>query len=217
MLSYLSSFIFGSSTPVQEASQSTKIVMLLDSSGSMISHQWEVITAVNKFIELQKGTGSASNSTSSSSSVSASNNCQFSLVTFNSSYKVEFDEIKLTDMPAITKANYVPNGSTALYDAIGFVIDCLKDTKKVILIIITDGLDNTSHLYTQKQVADMINDRNKAPDAHWNIIYLAANPSLVKQGLDMNISQSSSCNISNFSKHVESILSKTVSDIRQNS
>ena len=71
----------------------------------------------------------------------------------------------------MTKETYQPRGSTALLDAIGRCIkECTVNNPTV--IILTDGLENTSHTYTNAHVKDLI--EQKTTDG-WTFVYLGAN------------------------------------------
>ncbi len=78
---------------------------------------------------------------------------------------------------------YFPNGGTALYDALGTVIN---DTGKslaalpealrpqgVLVQVITDGEENSSHEFTSSKVKEMI--KHQEEEYKWEFVYIGAN------------------------------------------
>ena len=88
-----------------------------------------------------------------------------SLTTFNGGIDHLFRDAPADFVPALNPMNYVPNGSTSLLDAIGFSInkineahqdDIHNDEASVVVVILTDGQENTSRYYSYHQIAAMI-------------------------------------------------------------
>lgn len=83
------------------------------------------------------------------------------------------------DLPAdlaaghITAENYDPTrgGGTPLYDAIGIVCNGITDGVKTLVVILTDGQENSSVEYKIADVQALIRDR-EAKD--WTFVFLAA-------------------------------------------
>ncbi len=135
-----------------------KIVMLLDSSGSMNVLKNETISAYNKFVASQKELdGSAT----------------FTLYDFGSAVDTQqtVDISKVQDLNAFS---YRPSGGTALYDAIGKAISVeVKNGSSGIIAILTDGEENSSKLFKKEQVASMIKEAEESNG--WQVIFLGAN------------------------------------------
>lgn len=78
---------------------------------------------------------------------------------------------------SITPREYILEGNSALYDAIGFVLsegwNHVRYSDKVLVTIITDGKEDASERYTQAHVRSLI-DRYK--DRGWIFTYIGANP-----------------------------------------
>jgi hypothetical protein len=95
----------------------------------------------------------------------------------------------------ITNDNYNPAGMTALYDAIGSNIEKLlakyNSNTSVIIIIITDGEENSSQTFTLKKVKELINKVEK--ELKWKVIFIGANINVFKEGANMNISRDRTC------------------------
>jgi len=157
----------------------TRIVVILDRSGSMQSCCESTVAGFNDFVREQK---------------KQSGTATLKLVQFDDQYEVVFDE-SIQNVPELTQATFVPRGSTALLDAQGKTIAILQEElaklssskrpAKVIVVTMTDGMENASKEYKKQQVADLIQkytDQNK-----WQFIYIGANQDAVKVAESMNI------------------------------
>lgn len=135
-----------------------KIVMVLDSSGSMQSLKEATINAHNEFIRKQK---------------SLEGEATYSLYTFSSNVNDPITA-SIDKAAELNPFNYRPGGGTALYDAIGKAISVeVTSGSQGILVILTDGEENGSRLFNKDQIAKMIKD---AEDAHgWEVVFLGAN------------------------------------------
>jgi hypothetical protein len=152
---------------------STDIIVIIDESGSMRSMGDEPMQALNSFISDQKKLG-----------------CVDSTVTvwkFSNKPVLSVDNNLLSEMCEFT--DFEPCGMTALYDAIGMAITHKKDSKNVTCVIITDGIDNSSHDYTTSQVNKMVTDA-KTTDG-WDFHYLGANQDAFKNGSKIGIARCS--------------------------
>src|SRR3990167_11357376 len=106
------------------------IIVVLDESGSMESMGPEPVQALNQFVKNQQKTDSTS---------------LFSLYAFNHDVRNIYSVLPLGGIKEYS--DYRPNGTTALYDCVFTAIsDKMKTsrTKNVVLVIVTDGLDNSS-------------------------------------------------------------------------
>lgn len=146
------------------------IIMLLDESGSMSNNREEIIHSVNKFISEQQTLDTV---------------CIFTLATFDHKYKIIMDNVPIKNAGFIDVSNYQPLGCTSLYDAIGKTIRKYKKERDVVLIIITDGWENTSREFKKKHISDLISEYKST--YAWKFIYLASDPFLLRQGCDLNI------------------------------
>jgi len=103
----------------------------------------------------------------------------------------------LSKVPLLGHENFVPRGGTPLFDAVGTVIDQLGDElrslkeserpERVIVVVITDGEENTSTRYSQEQVAGMV--KHQQDKYSWNFIFLGANQDAVLTAAKFNIPQ----------------------------
>lgn len=145
----------------------TEIVCILDRSGSMSTLRDDAIGGFNTFLDAQqKLPGEAS----------------LTLVLFDHDYVSVLDAVPVAKAEPLTTATYVPRGSTALLDAVGRTLDdtearmsALTEAERparVLVCILTDGLENASREYTRDGIRTMIEARQKQG---WAFEFLAAN------------------------------------------
>jgi hypothetical protein len=143
---------------MSETKNTADIIIVIDESGSMSSMGPEPVQAMNAFITEQKRNAGDS---------------KLSLYTFNDNVRRIYNEIPL--MTASTYSDYKPDRMTALYDAIGTAIsNKVKEGRyeNTVLVIITDGQDNSSKEYTAITIKKRIKHME---DVHnWQVLYLAA-------------------------------------------
>ena len=171
----------------------THITVLLDRSGSMHSVLNSTIEGFNKFLaEHKKEQGL----------------CTITLHQFDDEFETNYSMSPVKDARRLTHETYVPRGNTALLGAIGLAMDKtgqrLKNLSesvrpgKVIFVIITDGLENHSH------VAEWAKDRTRAAingkishqtEAYkWEFIYIGANQDAIGEARHMGISAANAIN-----------------------
>lgn len=124
------------------------------------------------------------------------------LALFDNEYLVIQDGVKLADVPDLDRTTYVPRGGTALRDAIGRTVNVMlakiaalpEDDRpgKVILLIITDGEENSSREYTAAQIHKMLGDVQM--NQGWDVTYFGANQNTQAVGQTMNLDAASSIN-----------------------
>jgi uncharacterized protein YegL len=111
---------------------------------------------------------------------------------------------------------FYPNGSTALLDAIGKSIYQLKtsfdaelqnDEATIVMVIITDGAENASRLYTYHEVARMIKELDQT--GKWTFSFLGADLDAIHTSQMLNIRRE---NVISFSKSDYASMMNDVSD-----
>lgn len=143
-------------------------IFLLDRSGSMESCLNDTIGGYNSFVHSQKSLGGT-----------------MALYYFDHEFTPMYTKTPIEDVKDITTETYVPRGGTALLDAIGKLIkEEEKDGQKKMIIILTDGEENSSHVYTKAHVKDLIEAKEKDG---WQIIYLGANQDAFAEAQAMGI------------------------------
>lgn len=145
--------------------QHKQIILVLDESGSMGSQRGEVIKGINDMINTQR--------------TLQDKPVVFTIIKFNTTVKRVRSDFILNISP-FSSDDYIPSGGTALYDAIGSTINIYRDTKDTIMIIVTDGQENSSREFTRSQMIKMIDYQREKNN--WNFIYLSEDPTTVVQG-----------------------------------
>lgn len=146
----------------------TEIAIVIDKSGSMGSLVKDTLGGYNTFIEKQKALpGDAS----------------VTLVLFDTDIKTIYESVDIKNVKELTTKEYFADGLTALNDAIGLTIDSLgkrldataeeNRPEKVVVVIMTDGEENSSNRYTNDKIKEMVeHQKNKYS---WEFCFLGAN------------------------------------------
>ena len=161
----------------------TEIVVIMDKSGSM-SNVWDdAIGGFNSFLEEQQA---------------LPGKCRFTYTQFDTRCNVIHDGIDIKDVKPLTKATYTPQGNTALLDAVGKTLTTTQsritalpeghEPDLVIVVILTDGAENSSREFSLDTVKKLISE---GIAAEWEFIYLAQGLGAFQEahfmGLDSNI------------------------------
>ena len=146
----------------------TEIAFILDRSGSMNAIVTDAIGGFNSFLGGQQ---------------SLPGTARLTLVLFDHEFTVVHNNVDIEQVPPLDERTYVPRGMTALLDAVGRTIDDMgarlaatpeaERPGKIIVAILTDGMENASRDYTYDKVAAMI--RHQQQKYSWEFIFLAAN------------------------------------------
>lgn len=181
-------------TPKEKVKKTAYITFVIDESGSMGPTKDATITGINEQIQqIKKDFGSKTDEIETI----------VSLIKFNQTPTSVFLHKPLSELKEITAEDYTPLGNTAMYDAVGFAINKLKDRKDIdkettssLLIVVSDGQENSSQEFNSKTLADVVNKLNETK--RWTITYLGANQDLSQ------VSQSSGfvrTNMASFDSH----------------
>ena len=157
-----------------------ELVVILDRSGSMSTIWSDMIGGLNSFVNEQK---------------KVPGEAKFTLVVFDTEYKMIYGGIDLHRVSYIDGNQFPPRSATALLDAVGHTIDEVgarlanlpeeERPRKVIVTIITDGVENASNKYTRQTIADKI--KHQAEVYKWEFQYLGANQDAITVGGKLNI------------------------------
>lgn len=160
----------------------TEIICILDKSGSMQSLQSETIAGLNKFIKDQQQVEGI---------------CNFTLVQFNQYVTTTIKRQPISEMHSLTAASYQPDGYTALLDAVGSTLQTAMETQfflsntqspeRVLVFIITDGMENASSRYTKAKVGQMI--QNLSVNKGWEFQFFGANIDAFGEAENIGISR----------------------------
>lgn len=190
----------------------TEIIFLLDRSGSMAGLESDTIGGFNAFIDKQK---------------QLEGKAIVTTVLFDDKYEILWNGVDINKVKLTDKEYYV-RGSTALLDAVGkTIIDVnyrLSKTSederpgKIIFIITTDGMENSSREFTYENIKQLIQHQQEKHD--WEFIFLGANIDTAKEanniGIDMNNAYSFEASESGVESMYD-IVHDSVLEIRNNS
>lgn len=121
----------------------------------------------------------------------------------------------------ITKAQIEPRGCTALYDAmkktikdIGADLRNMNDRPgKVIVVILTDGEENSSKNATRNEVMDMVKEQQEKYS--WEFIFLGANQDAIGNGAGLGIGRNTSCTYDYSARGCSAVLRSASSAIQR--
>jgi hypothetical protein len=157
----------------------TRIAVILDRSGSMSSVRESTVSGFNEFIRSQRA---------------LPGDVSVKLVQFDDQYEVVFDK-RLADVPELTQDLFVPRGRTALFDAQGRTIVALGEElaalaeserpSKVIVMTLTDGLENASSHFTVEMISALIKQQIEV--YKWDFVFLGANQDAIRTAATMSI------------------------------
>jgi len=157
------------------------ISFVLDESGSMQTGRKEIISGMNEQIQSIKNKFSGTIVEP-----------VVSFVKFADNVISLYEGKTMDDLKEFELMGYVPNGSTALYDAVGYTIDMVskfdginEEGNSSILVIVTDGDENASKRYNSSQIAEKVQTLSKT--GRWTVTYLGPNNvdlTKVKQGIN---------------------------------
>jgi hypothetical protein len=169
-----------------------KVAVILDRSGSMSKIAEATVEGMNAFIaEQQKTAGEVA----------------LLLAQFDDHYERVYEGpmatapyLTLKDQPGKQEVRYVPRASTALLDAIGRTIEelgnefsAMAETErpaKVVVVIMTDGLENASKSYNMEKVSELISQQREV--YKWQFQFLGANQDAIATAARMNIPSANS-------------------------
>jgi hypothetical protein len=127
--------------------------------------------------------------------------------------RILFQEVNA--LQPLSRDNYFPSSNTALLDAIGksiysikhkFADELVEDKISIVLVIITDGHENASRLYTYHDIAHMIKELDET--GKWTFSFLGADFDAIHTSHMLNIRKE---NVINFSKSSYSGMMEDVS------
>lgn len=160
----------------------SEIVCIIDRSGSMETIKDDAIGGFNTFVEEQKKYPGEATMT---------------YVQFDNEYEVVFEGKPLQGVQPIDSSTFVPRGSTALLDAVGRTINSIgarlastsedQRPESVIVVILTDGQENSSREMTRSMIKEMITHQQEKYG--WQFIYLAANQDAFAEADQLGIPQ----------------------------
>ena len=159
----------------------TELVFILDRSGSMNGLESDTIGGFNGMLTKQKAEGEKVNVTT---------------VLFDDEVEVIHDRFPIDIIEPLTDKEYYVRGCTALLDAVGESIKKIENVQKhlpeahkagkVIFVITTDGLENSSVEYNYNDIKRMIEAKKKCG---WEFLFLGANIDAGKEAEKIGIAR----------------------------
>ncbi len=143
----------------------THIICILDRSGSMGHMTEEVISNFNNFLAEQK---------------ELEGKAKLTLAIFDDKYDLIYDEIDLQKAKPLTSRQYFARGMTRMNDAVGRTLTNKQDHKKAIVLIHTDGYENDSREYENKDIKKLVKKLKKK----WEFIFVGAGIDAVRTNRD---------------------------------
>lgn len=141
------------------------IALVIDKSGSMGSLRSEMVSAVNGFGDVIRDRAAKDGSTTT-----------VSLITFSGIIKTIYLGADASALKTLTTAEYCPDGTTALLDAVGMTVEELRKlpnaddpSTSFLVIALTDGEENASTRYNKTRLAALLNETEK--DGRWTVAF----------------------------------------------
>jgi len=157
----------------------TAVGLIVDRSGSMQEIRADAEGGVNAFIDAQKP---------------FDGQVVLSLTEFDTYVDVREN---LTPIANVRPYTLQPRGNTALYDAVGKTVvnmgeqlaamDEAERPSKVIIVIVTDGFENSSQEWTRNMISELV--QRQEAEFGWEFLYLSASPDAFADGRRMGISR----------------------------
>jgi Mg-chelatase subunit ChlD len=156
----------------------THLTMVIDSSGSMASSWPDVVGGYASLIKENKAAEGAAT---------------ISLLTFNYNNDWIFEFSDIQTVSDVLDPSIWPLGGTALRDAVGSAIQktghalaAMTESErpsKVLIVIQTDGCENTSKEYTDEQIKLMIKEQQEK--YNWEFLFVGQGKEIEEQGVNM--------------------------------
>lgn len=140
---------------IVDCEENLDLIFVMDRSGSMRGSEDDTIGGFNSLIQREKEKGF---------------NTRVTTVLFDDNYEMLYKRKDINEVSELTREDYWVRGCTALLDAIGKTINTLdrEIDNKVLFVIMTDGMENSSREFTKEHVRNLINNHD------WEFLYIGA-------------------------------------------
>ena len=146
----------------------TELVFILDRSGSMSGLERDTVGGFNGMLRRHRA---------------LPGRCRITTVLFDDRYELVHDRLPIDRVAPLDESTYYVRGMTALMDAVGRTIQSIVRAQRsaapgdradrVMFVIITDGLENASRVFSRAEVREMI--RCERARYGWEFLFLGAN------------------------------------------
>lgn len=169
--------------------QQTHYHIILDQSGSMQDCKEQTISGFNEQLQ----------SIQTLEEQFPNQEITVGLTLFNTQVMPLADRARPADLERLTPSTYLPNGGTALFDAIGLTVQKAKTgwlnappdvAATVMMVIITDGYENSSRVFRLPEIRDLVTRLEGT--GQWTFLYLGATLDAVDVAESMAIHRSRS-------------------------
>lgn len=173
---------------------STHVLMVIDMSGSMYDLAEDVRGGFNQYIQTLQEDSEI--------------DYQVSVTLFNTILEPLAVAKSIREIPKLDNYNYLPQGMTALLDAVGQTItdfesrNQLDDGERVLMVINTDGMENSSKEFSTEKIRKLIEDRKNT--GNWDFLFMGAGPDAWAQGESMGVDARNVVRYANTSDNVHS-------------
>lgn len=186
----------------------TELVFILDRSGSMSGLEDDTIGGFNSLIKKQK---------------TEKGEARVTTILFDDEVEILHDMVDIKKIKPLNSKQYFVRGCTALLDAIGKTINRIEGEhrkhaesapEKVLFIITTDGMENSSKEYDYKKIKNLVEKHQKAG---WEFLFFGANIDAIKTAGDFGIKASRAVNYKSDKRGTKlnyKVLERTVSMFR---
>jgi hypothetical protein len=190
----------------------THISVILDRSGSMESIRDDIIGGYNAFLNEQK---------------TLPGTATLSLVQFdtNDSYEIIYRFTPIDKAQELDRKTYVPRGGTPLLDTLGRGINDLEKAladireedrpAQIVMLIITDGQENSSTEFRKEQIVKMIKDRTD--NDGWQFVFLSADMAAIGDAVSYGMQKDAALFFDKTSRgtaYAMNLVSRELSDLR---
>lgn len=155
--------------------QVTRALIIQDKSSSMGGRVKQTIDGYNEYI--------------SSLAEDDSDELYLTLIQFDHEYEIVEDSTAIGKVEPLDNSRYQIRGSTALYDAVGRGINELKGDlnkgERAIVVIMTDGEENSSNEFDQRSISRLIEKCEE--EGHWTFVFLGAGQNAWSGGQAMGL------------------------------
>jgi hypothetical protein len=174
-----------------------RVAIVLDRSGSMESCRDATISGFNEYIAGIRDTAEREELPT-----------RITLTTFNGDVAVHCLNAPISRLKPLTRGTYVPDGTTAMLDALGHTIDRLDRSRTprpaqrithdaqrlttTLVCVISDGYENASRRFTYADIAERI--QQLTASGAWSFTYLGSNQDLSKVSADLHIPAGNTAN-----------------------